>query len=39
VQNVADLNAIAAELKPGGAAVLHLERQGTLMYLAFRVER
>jgi serine protease Do len=39
VENVADLNAIAAELKPGGAAVLHLERQGTLMYLAFRVER
>jgi serine protease Do len=39
VQNVADLNAIAAGLEPGGAAVLHLERQGTLMYMAFRVER
>ena len=39
VQNVADLNAVAAELKPGAAAVLQLERSGTLMFLAFRVER
>ena len=26
-------------LKPGSAAVLQLERAGTLMFLAFRVER
>ena len=36
VETVADLNAAAAELKPGGAAVLHLERAGTLIYFAFR---
>ena len=36
---VEDLNAVAATLKPGSAAVLHLERGGTLMFLSFRVER
>jgi serine protease DegQ len=39
VTSVADLNAIAADFKPGTAAVLHLERSGTLMFIAFRVER
>jgi serine protease Do len=38
VETVADLNAAAASFKPGTAAVLHLERSGTLIYLAFRVE-
>jgi serine protease DegQ len=38
IETVADLNA-AAELKPGTAAVLHLERAGTLIYLAFRMEK
>ena len=39
IETVADLNAAAAQFKPGTAAVLHLERAGTLIYLAFRVER
>ncbi len=39
VENVADLNRIASDFKPGAAAVLHLERSGTLMFIAFRVER
>jgi hypothetical protein len=39
VQNVADLNAIAGEIKPGTAVVLQLERQGMLMYFSFRTER
>jgi S1-C subfamily serine protease len=38
VDTLADLNAAASALKPGTAAVLHIERAGTLMYLAFRVE-
>ena len=37
IETVADLNAAAAEIKPGSAAVLHLERAGTLIYLAFRM--
>jgi serine protease Do len=39
IETIADLNGAAATLTPGTAAVLHLERDGTLMYLAFRVER
>jgi serine protease Do len=39
VANITDLNTAAAALKPGSAAVLHLERAGVLMYLSFRVER
>ena len=39
IETVADLNAAAAQFKPGAAVVLHLERAGTLVYLAFRVER
>ncbi|HXW08873.1 MAG TPA: trypsin-like peptidase domain-containing protein [Vicinamibacterales bacterium] len=39
VETIADLNAAAAGLTPGSPTVLQLERQGTLMYLAFRMER
>ena len=39
VSGIADLKAIAATLRPGTAAVLQIEREGRLMYLAFRVER
>jgi len=39
VESVADLNTAAAALAPRSAAVLHLERAGTLMYLSFRVEK
>jgi serine protease Do len=39
IETLADLNAATAALKPGDAAVLQLERDSTLMYLAFRVER
>jgi serine protease Do len=35
----ADLERAAAALKPGTPSVLQIEREGTLMYLAFRVER
>ena len=34
-----DLERAAASLKPGTPTVLQVERDGTLMYLAFRVER
>jgi serine protease Do len=39
IMSVEDLKSAAAELKPSAAAVLLIERQSTLMYLAFRVER
>jgi serine protease Do len=39
VDTIADLNRAASSLKPGTAAVLHVERGGTLMFLAFRMER
>jgi serine protease Do len=39
VSTVAELNAATSALKPGSAAVLHVERAGTSMYLAFRVEQ
>jgi len=39
VETAADLNAAVTPLKPGTAAVLQVERSGTLMYLAFRIER
>ena len=39
IAGVEDLKAAAAALKPGAATVLLIERQSTLMYLAFRVER
>jgi serine protease Do len=35
----ADLERAAATVKPGTASVLQIEREGTLMYLAFRAER
>ncbi len=38
VRSAEDLKAFAAQLKPGAAAVLLIERESTLMYLAFRVE-
>jgi serine protease Do len=39
IEQINDLNTIASTLKPGTAAVLQIERQGTLMYLSFRTER
>jgi serine protease Do len=39
VGSVDELKAATAALQPGAAAVLLIERAGTLMYFAFRVER
>src|SRR6185436_16484226 len=39
VRSADDLKAFAAQLKPGGAAVLLVERESTLLYIAFRVEK
>lgn len=39
ITGLADLKAAVAGLKPGAAAVIQIEREGRLMYLAFRVER
>jgi serine protease Do len=39
IDTVAELNTVAETLKPGTAAVLHLERSGALTYLAFRIDR
>ena len=39
VRGVDELKAVTAQLKPSTAAVLLIERESTLMYLAFRVER
>jgi serine protease Do len=39
VESLADLNAALSTFKPGAPAVVHLERSGTLMFVAFRVER
>ena len=39
ITGLADLRAAVAELKRGSAAVMQIEREGRLMYLAFRVER
>jgi S1-C subfamily serine protease len=39
ITGIADLKAAVAELKPGAAAVLQIEREGGLMYISFRVER
>jgi serine protease Do len=39
IENGADLRAVAATLKPSTAAVLHIEREGIMHYVAFRVER
>jgi serine protease Do len=39
VESVPELNTALTALKPGTPAVLHLQRAGVLMYMAFRVER
>jgi serine protease Do len=39
IAGLADLKAAVASLEPGAAAVLQIEREGRLMYLAFRAER
>jgi serine protease Do len=39
IGGVEELKTASSTLKPGGAAVLLVERQSSLMYLAFRVER
>jgi serine protease Do len=38
IATVAELKAAAAELKPNDATVLQIEREGGLMYIAFRAE-
>lgn len=38
VGNLAELRGAIAAVKPGGAAVLQVEREGRLMYLAFALE-
>jgi serine protease Do len=39
VRTADDLKLFASQLKPSAAAVLLIEREGTLMYFSFRVER
>jgi S1-C subfamily serine protease len=39
ISSVEELKAAAGALKPGAAAVLQVERDSTLFYVAFRVER
>jgi hypothetical protein len=39
IESGADLRTVAATLKPASATVLHIERNGILHYVAFRVER
>jgi serine protease Do len=39
VRSADDLKVFAGQLKPGAAAVVLIERESTLMYFAFRVER
>ena len=39
VRSAEDLKLFATQLKPGAAAVLLIERESTLMYIAFRVEK
>jgi S1-C subfamily serine protease len=39
ISSIADLKSAVSTLKPGSAAVLQIERESRLMYLAFRVER
>jgi serine protease Do len=38
VSSLVDLRRAIGEIKPGGAAVLQVERQGRFMYLAFAIE-
>jgi serine protease Do len=39
IDSGAELERAAAALKPGTPTVVQIEREGTLMYLAFRIER
>jgi serine protease Do len=39
IENAAGLRAAAAALNPNAAAVLHLEREGVLHYVSFRIDR
>lgn len=39
IESADDLRAAAAALKPSSAAVLQVEREGVLLYVAFRIER
>ncbi len=39
VSSIGDLQKALASLEPGSAAVLQIEREGTLLYLAFRLQR
>jgi serine protease Do len=39
VEGAADLNTALTQLKPTSPAILHVERSGTLIYLAFRLEK
>jgi serine protease Do len=39
VRSADDLKAFAGQLKPSAAAVLLIEREGTMMYFSFRVDR
>jgi S1-C subfamily serine protease len=39
INGIADLKAALSALKPDSAVVLQLERDGMLMYLAFRLNR
>jgi serine protease Do len=39
IESVEGLKSALAALAPNAPAVLHIERDGTLMYLAFRIER
>jgi serine protease Do len=38
IASIADLKAATGALQPGAAAVLQIEREGRLMFLAFRIE-
>ena len=38
VESVEQLKSVVAQLKPGHAAVLQIERRGQLQYLAFEME-
>jgi hypothetical protein len=38
VNGLAAMRALVEKLKPGDSVVLHLERRGALMYLAFTVD-
>ena len=38
IESVAALKAAVEQLKPRDAAVLQIEREGSLLYIAFRIE-